>query len=112
VVLGAGLDTFAYRQPPWGSALKIYEVDHATTQQWKRERLEAADIRIPDNLRFVSVDFERSSIPEALRATDFAPGARGHRSGGGRDGATARATMFFMSQVLGLRRSSRSGNRL
>jgi methyltransferase (TIGR00027 family) len=72
VVLGAGLDTFAYRQPVWGSSLRIYEVDHPTTQQWKRGRLKAADISIPPNLTFVPIDFERTSIPEALRSTDFA----------------------------------------
>jgi methyltransferase (TIGR00027 family) len=72
VVLGAGLDTFAYRQPRWGSSLRIYEVDHPITQRWKRARLKAADIAVPSNLTFVPIDFERASIPEALRATDFA----------------------------------------
>ena len=72
VILGAGLDTFAYRQPLWGSSLRIFEVDQPTTQQWKRDRLKAADIAIPANLTFVPIDFERTSIPEALRATDFA----------------------------------------
>jgi methyltransferase (TIGR00027 family) len=72
VVLGAGLDTFAYRQPPWASSLRIYEIDHPSTQQWKRDRLKAAEIAIPSNLKFVPIDFERSSIPETLRATDFA----------------------------------------
>jgi methyltransferase (TIGR00027 family) len=76
VVLGAGLDTFAYRQPLWGSSLRIYEVDHPITQQGKRDRLKAADIAIPSNLTFVPIDFERASIPEALRDTDFAFGAR------------------------------------
>src|SRR5579863_50099 len=45
VVLGAGLDTFAYRQPGWGSSLRIYEVDHPITQRWKQDRLKAAGIR-------------------------------------------------------------------
>ncbi len=72
VVLGAGLDTFAYRQPSWGSSLRIYEVDHPVTQQWKRDRLKAADIAVPSNVTFVAIDFERTSIAEALRATDFA----------------------------------------
>jgi methyltransferase (TIGR00027 family) len=76
VVLGAGLDTFAYRQPLWGSSLTIYELDHPVTQQWKRDRLKAADIAIPSNLTFVPIDFEKASIPEALRATDFEFGAR------------------------------------
>ena len=72
VVLGAGLDTFAYRQPVWGSSLRIYEVDHPITQRWKQDRLKAAEIAIPSNLRFVPIDFERTAIPEALRAGDLA----------------------------------------
>jgi methyltransferase (TIGR00027 family) len=72
VVLGAGLDTFAYRQPVWGSSLRVYEVDHPITQRWKQDRLKAAGIAIPSNLRFVPIDFERAAIPEALRAGDFA----------------------------------------
>src|SRR5580692_4689864 len=40
VVLGAGLDTFAYRNPYPG--LRVFEVDHLATQAWKREQLEAA----------------------------------------------------------------------
>jgi methyltransferase (TIGR00027 family) len=72
VILGAGLDTFAYRQPPWGASLRIFELDQRATQQWKRDRLQAANIAIPSNLTFVPIDFERASIPEALRATDFA----------------------------------------
>jgi methyltransferase (TIGR00027 family) len=66
----------AYRQPLWGSSLRIYEVDHPITQQWKRDRLKAADIAIPSNLTFVPIDFERASIPGALRATDFTFAAR------------------------------------
>jgi hypothetical protein len=40
--LGTGLDTFAYRQPLWGSSLTIYEVDHPITQRCKQDRLKAA----------------------------------------------------------------------
>lgn len=71
VILGAGLDSFAYRQPPWASSLRIYEVDHPITQQWKRDRLRAAAIAIPSNLIFVPIDFERATIPDAFRATGF-----------------------------------------
>ena len=72
LVLGAGLDTFAYRQPPWAASVRIYELDHPLTQQRKHELLKAAEIAIPSNLRFVPIDFERQSIPEALQAADFA----------------------------------------
>jgi methyltransferase (TIGR00027 family) len=71
IVLGAGLDTFAYRQPSWADALRIYEVDELVTQRWKRDRLKAAGIDVPSNVRFVPVDFEQSPIPEALAASDF-----------------------------------------
>src|ERR1700677_3321572 len=38
VVLGAGLDTFALRNPHSARQILIYEVDHPATQAWKRER--------------------------------------------------------------------------
>jgi len=76
VILGAGLDTFAYRQPSWARSLRIYEIDHPITQQWKRDRLKAADITVPRNVRFVPIDFERSLLADALGSTDFAFGVR------------------------------------
>jgi methyltransferase (TIGR00027 family) len=72
VVLGAGLDTFAYRQPSWGSRLQIYEVDDPATQQWKRDRLREAKVALPANLRFVSIDFETATIADGLKARGFA----------------------------------------
>ncbi|HLK86065.1 MAG TPA: class I SAM-dependent methyltransferase [Candidatus Binataceae bacterium] len=76
VILGAGLDSFAYRQPPWARSLQIYEVDHPITQQWKRDRLTTADIPTPSNLTFVPIDFENASIPEALQSSGFALGSQ------------------------------------
>jgi methyltransferase (TIGR00027 family) len=70
-ILGAGLDTFAFRQPAWAKALSIYEIDHPVTQRWKRDRLAAMGIAIPPNLTFVPVDFERASFADALRVTNF-----------------------------------------
>lgn len=63
VVLGAGLDTFAYRQPPWAAALAVFEVDHPASQHVKRDRLAAASIPAPANLTFVEVDFEAAARP-------------------------------------------------
>jgi methyltransferase (TIGR00027 family) len=68
VVLGAGLDTFAYRHPYSDTALRIFEVDHPATQAWKRRRLAAGGISAPPSLTFVPVDFERGDLGEALRA--------------------------------------------
>ena len=66
VNLGAGLDTFAYRQPPWARALTLFEVDHPATQEWKRANLEQLGIPIPSNLRFCQVDFETIGVSEGL----------------------------------------------
>ncbi|MGB8947528.1 MAG: class I SAM-dependent methyltransferase [Candidatus Sulfotelmatobacter sp.] len=73
VVLGAGLDTFAYRNPHAG--LRVFEVDHPATQAWKREQLSAAGIAIPAALTFVPVDFERQTLAEGLGQSGFDLGA-------------------------------------
>ena len=65
VVLGAGLDTFAYRNPH-ESTLRVFEVDHPATQAWKRRRLETAGIAIPDSLVYVPLDFEKDTLASAL----------------------------------------------
>jgi methyltransferase (TIGR00027 family) len=72
VVLGAGLDTFAYRSA-LASRLRIFEVDHPATQAFKRERLAAAAIPIPASLTFAPIDFERETLGEGLSATHFDP---------------------------------------
>jgi methyltransferase (TIGR00027 family) len=69
VVLGAGLDTFAYRNPY--SHLHVFEVDHPATQSWKRSRLEAEGIPIPEHLTFTPVDFERQTFEEGLKLAGF-----------------------------------------
>jgi methyltransferase (TIGR00027 family) len=71
VVLGAGLDTFAYRQPRWAGQLRVYEVDHHASQEDKRRRLAEADVPAPVNLEFVPIDFERMTLREGLRASSL-----------------------------------------
>jgi methyltransferase (TIGR00027 family) len=75
VVLGAGLDTFAYRNPFEGR-LKVFEVDHPATQAWKRSRLAEAGIAIPASLTYAPVDFERESLVDKLAAAGLDPDAR------------------------------------
>jgi methyltransferase (TIGR00027 family) len=75
VVLGAGLDTLAYRTP-LAERLRIFEVDHPATQAWKRDMLEAAGIAIPKALTFVAADLERHTLAETLDAAGFDRGAR------------------------------------
>lgn len=58
VILGAGLDTFAQRQPGVASRMHVFEIDRPGPQEWKRQRLIELGFGIPDWLRFVPVDFE------------------------------------------------------
>jgi methyltransferase (TIGR00027 family) len=69
VLLGAGLDTFAYRNPY--AQLRVFEVDHPATQQWKRELLQRNRIAIPDSLTYTPVDFERQSLSAQLSNAGF-----------------------------------------
>lgn len=71
LVLGAGFDTFAYRQPDWAAEIRIFELDHPETQSIKRERLAKSHVALPTNLTFVPIDFETTSLQQALRSTRF-----------------------------------------
>jgi methyltransferase (TIGR00027 family) len=73
VVLGAGLDTFAYRVAP-AEGLRVYEVDYPATQAEKRRRLAAAGIAAPTHVVYVGCDFESESLAGALRASGFDAG--------------------------------------
>lgn len=73
VILGAGLDSFAYRRSDLLERMRVFEVDHPSTQAWKRQRLDAAGIAIPCGLVFVPVDFEQRAFGEALLAAGFDP---------------------------------------
>jgi len=69
VILGAGLDTFAYRNP--FPALRAFEVDLPATQQWKRDLLSEAQIPEPASLTFVALDFEHKTLAEGLAEAGF-----------------------------------------
>src|SRR5579862_5296241 len=70
VILGAGLDTFALRNPHI-SRIRIFEVDHSATQAWKRQRLADAELAIPPWLAFVPVDFEQDDLQQKLASAGF-----------------------------------------
>lgn len=67
IILGAGFDTFAFRQPAWGRQLKIVEVDHSATQDLKRSYLADAGLVVPDNVVLATIDFENESLVDGLR---------------------------------------------
>jgi methyltransferase (TIGR00027 family) len=70
-IIGAGLDTFAYRQPEWASRLRIFELDHPASQAAKQKMLQRAGIAVPENVTFVPVDLEHDSLAERLAAAGF-----------------------------------------
>jgi len=73
VILGAGLDTFAYRNPCADREVQIFEVDHPVTQAWKQRMLAAAGISIPPTLTFAPVNFEKQNLSEGLTQAGFDP---------------------------------------
>lgn len=58
VILGAGLDTFAFRRSDLASKMQVFEVDQPGPQEWKRKRLMEMRMTVPSGLHFVPVDFE------------------------------------------------------
>jgi methyltransferase (TIGR00027 family) len=69
LVLGAGLDTFACRNP--FDDVRVFEVDHPATQAWKLTMLKSAGITPPPSATFVAVDFECDSLRAKLLAAGF-----------------------------------------
>ena len=76
VILGAGMDTFAFRETEFLSKYRVFEVDHPLTQADKLERITRAGWTIPDNLFFVPVDFTKDSLTERLIAAGFDPSVK------------------------------------
>lgn len=71
VILGAGLDSFAYRRPDLVERVRVFEVDHPASQSWKRTRLDESGISVPPNLMFAPVDFERQTLRDGLAEAGF-----------------------------------------
>jgi methyltransferase (TIGR00027 family) len=71
VILGAGFDTFALRNPHGARQIRIFELDHPATQALKRQRLAEAQIALPPWLVLVPIDFERDDLGENLVAAGF-----------------------------------------
>ncbi|HEY1803869.1 MAG TPA: SAM-dependent methyltransferase [Terracidiphilus sp.] len=69
VVLGAGLDTFAYRNP--FKQLRVFEVDFPATQEWKRALLASAAIDVPANVTYIPLDFEHMTLAEGMAGAGF-----------------------------------------
>jgi methyltransferase (TIGR00027 family) len=75
VILGAGLDSFAYRRPDLMRSLVVYELDHPASQEWKQQRLTTLGLATPPGLRHVPVDFQTQALPAELKREGFRPDA-------------------------------------
>jgi len=73
VILGAGMDTFAFRHPEMLDTLMVFEIDHPATQDFKRQRLAELNWKIPQNLHFIPVDFTMESLTSALTRSSYDP---------------------------------------
>jgi len=71
VAVGAGLDTFACRNPYPVGVLHVFEVDYSATQVWKRTRLKEEGIPIPETLTFIPTNFETQTLDDGLRQGGF-----------------------------------------
>lgn len=71
VILGAGLDSFAYRRRTLLDRLRVFEVDHPTTQAWKQAQLRALSVSLPSQLTFVPLDFTQDTVMGTLRAGGY-----------------------------------------
>ena len=76
VLLGAGLDTLAFRAPELVGRCNVFEVDHPATQADKLERVRRAGWVMPENLRFAAVDFAKDDLGKALLDAGFEPGKK------------------------------------
>lgn len=73
VILGAGLDTFAFRRPEMFAQLQVFEIDHPITQTLKRRRIAEAGWEKPNRLHFIPVDFTKESLTTALSHSVYDP---------------------------------------
>ena len=73
VLVGAGFDTFAYRQPEWARGLRVIEVDHPDSQAVKHDLLRRRNIEVPDNVAYCPADLEVDGLEAGLAAGPFDP---------------------------------------
>lgn len=100
VLLGAGLDSFAWRRQDLATRLKVYEMDYAASQDSKRNRLAQLNIGLPKNLEFISVDFENESIADALEKSSYSRERRTFFSWLGTTPYLSRAAVFRILESI------------
>ena len=71
VIVGAGLDSFALRQPSFARDVDVFEIDHPATQDLKRRRLTDCGVPLPPRLHFVPADLGQEQISDVLARSAF-----------------------------------------
>lgn len=75
VMVGAGLDTFPWRQPNFAKEMQIFAADHPASLAWTQERLREHGLSKPSNLTYVPIDLEDQRLDEQLAACGFEQGS-------------------------------------
>ncbi len=71
VILGSGMDTYAFRKKDSLEKIKVFELDHPATQEFKLARIKKAGLEIPKELQCIPVDFEKDDFSEKLLSNGF-----------------------------------------
>jgi methyltransferase (TIGR00027 family) len=71
VILGAGLDTFAFRRLDLAGYLQVFELDLPETQEIKRRLLARINLEKPENLHYITIDFTQEDLTSALAKSEF-----------------------------------------
>ena len=71
VIVGAGLDSFALRRPPFARDLEVFEVDHPSTQRFKAQRLDLCGVRAPHGVHLVAADLSETGLGSALAGSPY-----------------------------------------
>lgn len=73
IMLGAGLDTFAFRKPALLNHIKVFEVDHPATQALKLDRIKKLGWNINPSLNFIPVDFSKDNFAKNILESEYDP---------------------------------------
>jgi len=76
VILGAGFDTRAYRFQDTLGDTTVYELDLPSIQDIKIKRLKNEQIAIPENVRYVPVDFTKNVLFDKLKDAGYSKSER------------------------------------
>lgn len=71
VLVGAGFDSYALRRPALAASVALFELDHPATQAYKRQRIEACGLSLPDSVHFLSADLAHQGLAAVLAASRY-----------------------------------------